>query len=100
MIRALVLVTLLVPIGAVLGVAYARAERRQRREVDRREIVLDQEIQQNARDNYRLLEHDTRLIQRVLDADATMPMLSNELRDELQRAVSQFHENRLPKGNE
>lgn len=99
MIRALAAIVALALVATPFAIAYVLSERRRHQAVDRREIVLEQEIQQNARDNYRLLERTTRLLQRVLDADAVLPSVSKELRDELRQAVAEFHEQQPPKGS-
>lgn len=70
----------------------------QRRRLDRRDVVIDDEIQRNARDNYRLLVKSVALAQRVLDYDSLMPSLGASLRDELRALVSEFHETEQPKG--
>lgn len=92
---------LLVIIAVPLSVFVVAAVRDwlQRRRLDRRDVVIDDEIQRNARDNYRLLVRSVALNQRVLDYDALMPSLGVSLRDELRALVAEFHEKEQPKGS-
>lgn len=91
--RVLVVVML---IGVVAAGLYALADaRRPGRRFDRPSVVLDPYIQANAQDNYVLLEQAVGLLDRVLEADESLPVLSARQRDEATGIVQRFHRRQL-----
>lgn len=93
----------LVCVGAITVAVFLRSavgDFLYRRRVDRRHVVLDDVIQQNARANYQLLARSVRLHQQVLDADAVMPFLSADQRRDLLAVVTEFTSDAITKGTQ
>lgn len=85
------------PFLAAWASGWNLSEWRLKRRAVRREIVLNEQIQQQAQDNYRLLDQSVRLHQRVLDADAVFPILPGDLQRDIRELLSSFYTNELPK---
>lgn len=93
-----VLVVLLLLALLVGGVLWVYRDSVFRKQVSRRHIVLEQEIQRQARENYVLLEHTIGFLERLLEADSTFPLFSSaRQREEAQALVTKFNQKQLDK---
>lgn len=86
---AILLVVVCALLGGVTAYVYFHTHPRPRRV--RSEVVLKDEYERAAAQNYRLLQRSGRALQSVLDEDAVIPWLKSEQRQELEAILSQIN---------
>lgn len=81
MVRAFAVLAIVVAVGAAIA-WFINANWPKNRSIGR-EVVMDEVIRgRAARDNYVLLQRYDRFVERLLEADATLPMLNDHLKKE------------------